>query len=378
LTRAGPFGLGSPALSDPARKKPLITANMVTFARLIPMPLITWLIYYGHYWEGLVIGTLVGCTDFVDGYLARKHGPTVLGGLIDPIADKVFIAFVYLPFVQLGLFPAWAVALMFVRELMVTALRTAYALRDLQMKTSYLGKVKTWTQMQGIGLVMLFVLLEPHQGVLLGLLIAGMVAPIVALALLWIIKKRFWRSALIMSAMQAPLIALQQHGDLELTAHVMMYAVVVVTWLSGLDYVVVGLRQLRGRGDFNRADAVRLIGAITVPALLFAVLVRTDAWAWSLIAILALELAVGGLDNLLAHHRMSAGATSWSARVLTTSALLGTALMVGEQGRQATVDYLAGAAALVTLAGVAYEFWRGRVVYLDQTKRDKKLAAEAS
>ncbi|HUH05049.1 MAG TPA: CDP-alcohol phosphatidyltransferase family protein, partial [Kofleriaceae bacterium] len=188
-------------MSEPVRKKPLITANMVTFARLIPMPLITWMIYHGHYWEGLVLGTLVGCTDFVDGYLARRHGPTVLGGLIDPIANKVFIAFVYLPFVQLGLFPAWAVALMFVRELMVTALRTAYALRDLQMKTSYLGKVKTWTQMQGIGLVMLFVLLEPHQNVLLGLLIAGMVAPIVAMGLLWIIKKRFWRSALIMSAM---------------------------------------------------------------------------------------------------------------------------------------------------------------------------------
>jgi CDP-diacylglycerol--glycerol-3-phosphate 3-phosphatidyltransferase len=363
-------------LTDAPRRKPLITANMVTFARLIPMPLITWFIYHGHYWEGLVIGTLVGCTDFVDGYLARKQGPTVLGGLIDPIADKVFIAFVYLPFVQLGLFPAWAVALMFVRELMVTALRTAYARRDLQMKTSYLGKVKTWTQMQGIGMVMLFVLLQPHQSVLLGLLITAMIAPIVAMVLLWVIKKRFWRSALLMSALQAPLIALQQHGDIELTTNLMMYAIVAVTWFSGLDYVVVGLQQLRGRGDFDRADAVRLVGAITVPALLFAVLVRTDAWSWSLIAILALELAVGGLDNLLAHHRLSAGAPSWSARVLGSSALLGAALVLGEQGYRAPVDYLTGAAALVCLVGVTYEFWRGRVVYLDQSKRDKKLVHE--
>ena len=30
--------------------------------------------------------------------LARKYGPTVLGGLLDPIADKVFIAFAYTPF----------------------------------------------------------------------------------------------------------------------------------------------------------------------------------------------------------------------------------------------------------------------------------------
>jgi phosphatidylglycerophosphate synthase len=72
----------------------------------------------------------------------------------------VFIAFAYLPFVGNGFFPAWAVGAMFVRELLVTALRTTYERRDLRMKTSYLGKIKTWTQMQGIGMTMLFVLLE--------------------------------------------------------------------------------------------------------------------------------------------------------------------------------------------------------------------------
>jgi CDP-diacylglycerol--glycerol-3-phosphate 3-phosphatidyltransferase len=354
-----------------AARKPLITANMVTFARLIPMPLITWFIYSGHYWEGLVIGTLIGCTDFVDGYLARKHGPTILGGLIDPIADKVFIAFVYLPFVQLGLFPAWAVALMFVRELMVTALRTSYAQRDLEMKTSYLGKVKTWTQMQGIGMVMLFVLLVPHPNVMLGLLVTAAVLPLIAMAIFYAVKKKLWRGAIVMSALQAPLIWLQQHGDIELTVAVILYAVVFVTWLSGLDYVMVGLRQLRGRGDFNRSDAVRLVGAISVPSLLFAVLATTPAWPWPLIAILAVELAVGGLDNLLAHHRRATGAAGWAARVLGASALLGAALVLDWQAAGETaVNIAATAAAAVCLVGVAIEFYRGRDVYLDENKRD--------
>ena len=51
-----------------------------------------------YMWCALIAGTLIGCTDWVDGMLARKYGPTVLGGLLDPIADKVFIAFAYTPF----------------------------------------------------------------------------------------------------------------------------------------------------------------------------------------------------------------------------------------------------------------------------------------
>ena len=54
-----------------------------------------------------------------------------------------------------------------------------------------------------------------------------------------------------------------------------MIGVVAITWISGLDYIVVGWKQLRGRGDFARADVVRLVGALAMPILLFAVLVYT-------------------------------------------------------------------------------------------------------
>src|SRR5207248_4225708 len=141
----------------------LITANQVTLARLIPMPLLAWLIYEGHrlgdktyLWSALVAGVFVGCTDWVDGMLARRHGPTVLGGLLDPIADKVFIAFAYTPFADRmpgmhdGLVPWWACALMFTREFFITALRSAYEPRNLTLMTSYFAKDKPWTQMSGL------------------------------------------------------------------------------------------------------------------------------------------------------------------------------------------------------------------------------------
>src|SRR5437867_3633511 len=108
----------------------------------------------------LVLGTIIGCTDFIDGYLARKHGPTVLGALMDPIADKVFIAVAFLPYADRGWVPWYLVIALFLREFLVTALRSSFELRRLVLRTTYIAKVKTWVQMCGLGLLM-FVLVVP-------------------------------------------------------------------------------------------------------------------------------------------------------------------------------------------------------------------------
>jgi CDP-diacylglycerol--glycerol-3-phosphate 3-phosphatidyltransferase len=365
-----------------AQGKPWISANQVTVARLLLMPVVSWLIYRGtvdgfdhlipiYLWVALIFGTLIGFTDFIDGMLARRYGPTVLGGLLDPIADKVFIAFAYAPFADVGMVPAWACAAMFVREFFVTALRSAYEQRSLSLKTSYLAKAKTWTQMQGIG-VMLLLPLIGNRPLLTGILVFGLAAPLVAMVGLWVVKRKFWRGALAMSASFIALLAVNLHGDLQLSMDAIMIGVVAITWISGLDYLAVGWRQLRGRGDFARADAVRLIGAVTLPVLLFTVLVRTDAPEWTVLTILPLELAVGGLDNLLSHHRVATGALPWGARVLGVSGLLGLALLLPTQA-----VLLTSLAAAVSLIGVAAEFWRGRDYYLDARIRNKELRAAA-
>ncbi|MBA3392983.1 MAG: CDP-alcohol phosphatidyltransferase family protein [Deltaproteobacteria bacterium] len=367
----------------PSPGKPWITANQVTLARLIPMPLLSWLLYKGadegfagnpYMWSALIAGTLIGCTDWVDGMLARKYGPTVLGGLLDPIADKVFIAFAYVPFAddKVALIPAWACALMFVREFFITALRSAYEQRGLALKTSYLAKVKTWTQMQGIGVVLLFPLVQNPDNLtwLLGTLT---VLPLLVMAYFAVVKKKFWRGALVMSGSVAPILALHLHGDVELSLNWIMLAVVAITWISGLDYIIVGWPQLRARGDFNRADAVRLIGAITMPCLLFGVLVETPAPAWPVFAILAFELACGGLDNLMSHHKKATKSLAWGSRVLGISALLGAALLLPDYSAHFSI-----AAVIVSVVGVAAEFWRGRDYFLDKRIRDKALREAAA
>jgi CDP-diacylglycerol--glycerol-3-phosphate 3-phosphatidyltransferase len=370
----------------PSPGRPLITANQVTLARLIPMPLLSWLIYQGaeggyednrYMWSALIAGTLIGFTDWIDGMLARKQGPTVLGGLLDPIADKVFIVFAYTPFADdilgVSLVPWWACALMFVREFFITALRSAYEQRGITMKTSYLAKAKTWTQMQGIGVMLLFPLLGRGSQFLTVLLVVGVVAPVALAAVWWVVKRNLWRGAFVMSGSFAPILALHLHGDMELTVKAIMIGVVAITWISGIDYVVIGWPKLRARGDFSRADGVRIVGALAMPALLFGVLVKTPAPAWPIFAILSLELAAGGLDNLLSHHKKATQALAWGGRVLGISALLGVALAVPDHA--AALSILAAA---VSLVGVAGEFWRGRDYFLDKRIRDKALREAAA
>jgi cardiolipin synthase len=346
---------------------------MVTFMRLIPMPVLCWLVYADQIWLALGLGTLIGCTDFVDGYLARKQGPTVLGGLLDPIADKVYIALAYLPFADLGLMPAWPIALMFVREFLVTALRSVYEQRGMSMKTSYFGKVKTWTQMQGLGLLLLFILLAEQRALLHGIILAAIGVPFLGVGIFWLVRRRVWAGALIMGLLSLPLLYLHDRGDLDLTLGYGMLVVVGVTWWSGIDYILVAMRELRGRGDFGRADVVRIVGALLLPAAIFAVLVQTAMPVWAPAIVLTMELSVGGLDNLLSHHRAAAGALAWSVRVLGVTALFGFALLVPLAPGQ--LAWLGGAAALLSIAGVSREFWRGRDFYLDRRLRDKAMRA---
>jgi cardiolipin synthase len=359
----------------PGTKKPLITANMVTFARLIPMPLVSWWVYQGKgdkdsLWLALIVGTLIGCTDFVDGYLARRQGPTVLGGLLDPIADKVFIAFAYIPFADTGLVPAWVCALMFVREFFVTGLRSAFEQRDLSLKTSYLAKAKTWTQMQGIGVIVLFPLTDGGR-VMNWLFWTGIFGPLVAAGALWLIKKKLWRGAFFMSAAFVAVMIVYKRGDHLFTMKFCMFVIVAITWISGVDYIAGGWKQLRAARDFNRADGVRLVSSVLTPAAVFTALVESPAPAWPVITVLAVELAMGGLDNLLSHHKQASGAAWWGTRTLVAVALLFAAAAV--DGEAAT--WLAIAAAVVTTAGVGWEFWRGRDYYLDKRIRDKAARA---
>lgn len=106
---------------------------------------------------------LTSLTDMVDGKIARKYNLiTDFGKLMDPLADKflVFAALlgILVRFDYLRPVFVWAAAIVMFRELAVTSIRLVAAGQDgLVIAASWLGKVKTTTQM----ICIVVVLLEP-------------------------------------------------------------------------------------------------------------------------------------------------------------------------------------------------------------------------
>jgi cardiolipin synthase len=101
----------------------IVTApNAITLVRLVLMPVCAWLLASAHYGSGLVLTALVGATDWVDGWLARRIGQVSrVGQLLDPFADRLLIASVAIALVVRSVLPWQAVALLLGRDLVLFA-----------------------------------------------------------------------------------------------------------------------------------------------------------------------------------------------------------------------------------------------------------------
>ena len=104
---------------------------------------------------GAVIVGLAALTDLLDGYLARRRQQvTMLGQLMDPLADKLLVTAALVSLVQMGLAAAWVVAVILGRELGVTVLRSIAYSRGLTIAASPLGKFKMASQVVAIILLL--------------------------------------------------------------------------------------------------------------------------------------------------------------------------------------------------------------------------------
>jgi CDP-diacylglycerol--glycerol-3-phosphate 3-phosphatidyltransferase len=183
-------------------------ANALTILRLVLVPVFLVLLFHGdgHDDEWRVLAWLAfavaSVTDRIDGEIARRRGlVTDFGKIADPIADKALIGAALIGLSLLGDLPWWVTVVVLVREIGVTLLRF-FVIRHGVMAASRGGKAKTLLQAVGIGLLIL-----PLGGVLH------------AIALL------------------------------------IMYVAVVVTVVTGIDYVqrALRLRQTSDRAALKRA-----------------------------------------------------------------------------------------------------------------------------
>jgi len=128
--------------------------NLLTFGRIVMIPLCLWQLDQdtprAGFWAAIVF-TLAALTDLLDGYLARKlNVVSVLGKLLDPLADKLIVMACLVWLVPMGRMPGWAVVVLLARELSVTALRSVAASEGVIIAAGQEGKTKTALQMIGI------------------------------------------------------------------------------------------------------------------------------------------------------------------------------------------------------------------------------------
>ena len=174
--------------------------DQLTVARIAAVPVVVLLYAWdfpNHAYWATAIFVVAMATDQIDGWLARRRGiSSALGMLLDPVADKVLILAALVMLIGEGVAPAWMIALIVVREILVSGLRLAAVERGVVLGARDLGRAKTWAQ--------------AVAATIAGLAVAGA----------WSSDVAWWA----------------------------LFVALIATWVSGLDYARVAPRVLRGEG----------------------------------------------------------------------------------------------------------------------------------
>lgn len=172
-------GTGRSAMPDdgealPARSAALLTLpNAITFARLCAVPLAIYLVLHQDFLAAFWLFVAAGLSDAVDGWLARRNGPTYVGALLDPVADKALLVGMYVMLAAVQVLPDWLAILVVFRDalivggvLVLTLLGQAPAIRPLMI-----SKLNTLLQIVLVAAALLLAGLGRHRN--------GMIDPLI-------------------------------------------------------------------------------------------------------------------------------------------------------------------------------------------------------
>src|SRR5712675_593541 len=149
--------------SRPLPGRPLAVPNLLTYARIVAVPLVVACMYSqailagGMWlrWVALVIFITAGVTDILDGYFARSLGQqSSFGRMLDPIADKLLVASCLLMLAAdstIRGWSLWAAIVILCREILVSGLREYLAELRVSVPVTQLAKWKTTLQLIAVG-----------------------------------------------------------------------------------------------------------------------------------------------------------------------------------------------------------------------------------
>jgi CDP-diacylglycerol--glycerol-3-phosphate 3-phosphatidyltransferase len=144
---------------SPATVRLTSLPNLLGLARILATPVVMFLLLRPFAAAGaiaFVIFTVAASTDWFDGRIARARGQvTPLGIFMDLTADKVLVAGILIAMVDVDLLPAWMVATLIIRELVVQGVRQLAASASVVIPARGLGKWKAFGTNLAIGALLL-------------------------------------------------------------------------------------------------------------------------------------------------------------------------------------------------------------------------------
>ena len=144
---------------------PLNAPNLVTFSRILLIPVIIAIYYLPDSWlsadgknvTATAVFIFAGITDWLDGYLARRlNQMSAFGAFLDPVADKLIVVAALLALLYLNRVDVIVALIIVGREIAISALREWMAKigKSRNVAVNFLGKVKTASQMVAILLLL--------------------------------------------------------------------------------------------------------------------------------------------------------------------------------------------------------------------------------
>ena len=147
-------------LASPMRRSPALNLpNLLTYSRVAAVPVVAGLLFWPEdfwsRWIALTVYIAAGITDYFDGYFARAYAQhSMLGRMLDPIADKLLVAACLLMLTSDHTIKGvhlWAAIVILCREILVSGLREYLSELKVGMPVSRVAKWKTAFQLVALG-----------------------------------------------------------------------------------------------------------------------------------------------------------------------------------------------------------------------------------
>jgi cardiolipin synthase len=135
----------------------LTIPNVITVVRFLGTPLFVWLVLARHeYGWGVFVLAVMGCTDWIDGFVARKLNQTSqLGRILDPLADRVALVAVSITLVAAKIMPLWMLLLLVIPDVVLLSVTLYFFRGDAHLKVTLLGKTRTAALLIGTPMLLL-------------------------------------------------------------------------------------------------------------------------------------------------------------------------------------------------------------------------------